>query len=57
MCFMHYHSVGSCISHKTKIYARMNNTVIQKIESPLEQIMKTMKSKNMYIQSPVLQQL
>jgi len=54
---MHYHSVGSCISHKTKIYARMNNTVIQKIESPLEQIMKTMKSKNMYIQSPVLQQL
>ena len=25
----------------TSIYARMNNKIIQKIESPLEQIMKT----------------
>jgi len=49
--------MGHSSEDTTKIYARMNNTVIQKIESPLEQIMKTMKSKNMYIQSPVLQQL
>ena len=53
--------IGNQMGHNseetTKIYARMNNTVIQKIESPLEQIMETMKSKNMYIQSPVLQQL
>lgn len=53
--------IGNQMGHNseetTKIYARMNNTVIQKIESPLEQIMKTMKSKSMYIQSSKLTQL
>lgn len=53
--------IGNQMGHNseetTKIYARMNNTVIQKIESPLEQIMRTMKSKDMYIKSEKLQQL
>lgn len=49
--------MGHSSEETTKIYARMNNAVIQKIESPLEQIMKTMKSKDMYIQSQKLQQL
>jgi hypothetical protein len=35
----------------------MIQKIIQKIESPLEQIMRTMKSKDMYIQSEKLQQL
>lgn len=41
-------NIADLMGHKnsktTKIYARMNNTVIQKTESPLEQILKTQKN-------------
>ena len=47
--------IGNQMGHNsektTQIYARINNTTIQKIESPLEQIMKTMKSKELYTKS------
>jgi integrase/recombinase XerD len=41
--------IGNQMGHQsektTQIYARINNTMIQKIESPLEQIIRTMNNK------------
>ena len=34
------HQLGHASEKTTKLYARMNNSIIQKIESPLEQILK-----------------
>ena len=46
--------IGNQLGHNSKktteIYARMNNSVIQKIESPLEQIVKEMPNSNKPIQ-------